>query len=927
MSKHLLSLLVMLLGMTSLNAHPIDVAKAKIVGQKFANANFDNQLRSNDLQFVYAGVSNRNETCFYVFNSGEEGFVIVSADDRFRPIVGYSNEGPFATDNMSPELAFYLDKIIEARTSPNAVLFDDTEQEWQSIMSTGKMLSRNGGRAIDYICTTKWNQDWPYNMYAPEASSGSGGHCYAGCVATAMSQVMKHWNHPTKGTGSKSYYCHGYGMQSANFGETTYHWELMPDRLGGASQEEIEEVALFMYHCGVSVEMSFSPTGSGANSWDVPDAINRYFSYTNNANLETRDYYTLFQWQDKLKESIDLGWPLYYSGFSNSGGHAFVCDGYDDNDLFHFNWGWGGSSDGWFVVDEIDYAGWAQAVFNYVPTDVFNYMPMQPENFLVNPSGDYDYAATIEWTNPTQDIHLNPINGIDQIVVTRNGEIIYTEDNVTPGASMSYTDHYMPIKVRYAVYAVSHNAKGLEAYEDDVLLGPTCTWTIEMTSSNDEGWPGGYLSFVNTAGQEIALVTLESASLTRNVNLPLGHVDIIWKNPTGSVENMTFVIKNPKGDTKVSFNGANNDLANGLFYCVNNTCEDEEVYLEGPKNLTLTRLDNDVILEWEAIDREAINYQVYRDNLLYAVTYTTNYTDTNVSGVLHSYYVTAFTDKGETDRSNIRHITDEIDCTAPTNLRYEMVNATRAKISWDAPEAEGLTGYMLYRRAKGEDFKRIKLLTNTFHNDNIGAQPNGCYEYAVTAYYSDSDCESAFASTQDDPELNTVVVNKGIIPMHLDFFIHEGHVILQWQEATMVDKYYIYRDGQRIGSSTTTDFVDFESTPSQSYHYTVTGRTAFIESSHSNEVFVDWTTDLNENTDAQETVLYPNPTSGELYVEAKGLQEVEIFNLMGQSVLRQNAAESLTHIDMSVLAEGTYFVKLMGEKNEVRKVVKIQKSK
>ena len=138
------------------------------------------------------------------------------------------------------------------------------------------------------------------------------------------------------------------------------------------------------------------------------------------------------QLQEMLKESHDIGWPVYYSGFSNSGGHAFVCDGYDDSDLFHFNWGWGGSSDGYFVIDEIDYAGWAHAVFNYVPSDVYEYMPLQPENLAVSPSGDFDYAATLTWTNPTQDIHMQNITSIDQIVITRNGTTIYTEDNVAP---------------------------------------------------------------------------------------------------------------------------------------------------------------------------------------------------------------------------------------------------------------------------------------------------------------------------------------------------------------------------------------------------------------------------------------------------------------------------------------------------------------
>ena len=306
----ILMLIVMLAGMTALNAHPIDASKAKNIGQKFVSANFNTISKTNDLQLVYTGTSDRNEACFYAFNVGQEGFVIVSADDRFRPIVGYSNEGPFETENMSPELEFYLSKIIEARTSRAAVLDDRTAEEWQSVTTTGKLLSRNGGRSVDHICTTKWNQNSPYNLYAPEANGGPGGRCYAGCVATAMSQVMKRWNHPTQGSSSHSYYCQDYGMQSANFGNTTYDWEHMPDLLSGASQEEIEAVALLMYHCGVAVDMQFSPTGSGANSWDVPFAIRHYFSYSNNSSLKNRDEYSLANWQNMLKEQFDIGWPV-----------------------------------------------------------------------------------------------------------------------------------------------------------------------------------------------------------------------------------------------------------------------------------------------------------------------------------------------------------------------------------------------------------------------------------------------------------------------------------------------------------------------------------------------------------------------------------------------------------------------------------------
>ena len=924
MKKNILFCLAMLLGMTSLNASPIDVARAKAIGQKFAQTNFNNNLRSNELQLVYTGSSNRGEACFYAFNVGDEGFVIVSADDRFRPIVGYSDEGPFATENPSPELMFYLDKIIEARTSRSAILFDDTEQEWQSVATTGHMLSRNGGRGVDYICTTKWNQDSPYNYYAPEASSGPGGRCYAGCVATAMSQVMKRWDYPAQGSGSHSYYCYGHGMLSANFGTTTYDWEHMPDELVGSTQQEIEAVALLMYHCAIAVDMEFSPSGSGANSWDVPDAIEQYFSYSNHATLKMRDQYSLTNWQNMLKESHDIGWPVYYSGFSNSGGHAFVCDGYDDSDLFHFNWGWGGSSDGWFVIDEIDFADWAQAVFNFVPSDVYTYMPLEPNNLNVSTSGDFDYAATLTWTNPTQNIHLQTLTNIDKIVVTRNGKIIHTENNVTPGAEMSYTDHYMPRMVNYSVYAVVHNAKGLAATEKDIVLGPTCTWTVEMSSSNPQGWNGGALSFVNSAGDELGHLSLTSTHAIRTVTLPVGHIEIHWKSPEQAINEFGFLIKNANGENKAHFHGSSTEIQNGLFYIANNTCNNKDEELDGTL-LTAMIADNQVTLNWNPVDN-SLFYQIFRDGVLYDMTTETSFIDNDTREIFHTYYVTALTAEGETLQSNLCSYQPESECHTPINFKIEPYDPGKAKLSWEPPVGETVTGYMLYRRTKGNEFKRIKLLTSTSFTDNLNARPDDHYEYAVTAYFRDTQCESGYASTESNPELNFVEFNKTIIPTHLDFYIQDGYVILEWEEASMAESYNVYRDGEHIGYGITGhSFVDYFAIPQHSYHYVITGCTPHMESNPSNVVYVDWTININENTSNKNTSIYPNPTENIVTIEANGLRLVRVFNVMGQEIQNLEVTGNQVTIDLSTQPAGCYFIEAVGEQGcEINKILKIK---
>ena len=216
MKKYLMTLLALVFGIGMVQANPVSLSQAKYVGQQFVQANFE-QSRQSDLMLVYTGTSARGEVCFYVFNVGDKGFVMVSADDVFRPIVGYSDEGSFDAQNINPELAYMLDELTSYRSGK---LFGEptpmVAAEWDLVMNRGTLISRNGGRASTYLCQTKWNQDYPYNYYCPTGNGGPGGHVYAGCVATAMSQVMKYWNHPLQGPGSHSYY-YGGGPWTASF--------------------------------------------------------------------------------------------------------------------------------------------------------------------------------------------------------------------------------------------------------------------------------------------------------------------------------------------------------------------------------------------------------------------------------------------------------------------------------------------------------------------------------------------------------------------------------------------------------------------------------------------------------------------------------------------------------------------------------------
>lgn len=923
MNKHFLLLIALFLGITSLNANPVDREKAKIIGQKFACTAINSDLKASDLQLVYTGTSNRGEACFYAFNVGEEGFVIVSADDRFRPIVGYSNEGPFETENMSPELAFYLEKIIEARTSRNAVLFDNTAEEWASVANTGKLISRNGGRGVDFICTTKWNQDSPYNLYAPDAPGGPGDRCYAGCVATAMSQVMKHWDHPTKGMGSHSYYSN-YGLLTANFGTTNYDWDNMPIRIHGASpQEQIEAIALLMYHCGVAVDMMFSPNGSGAYSTDVPDAISSHFLYSDNADHEERNNYSLLAWQNKLKASFDLNWPLYYSGYSNSGGHAFVCDGYDDNDYFHYNWGWGGSGDGWFVIDEIDYASWAAAIFNFVPAEVFLYMPKEPENLTVTTETDGTFSATLSWNNPTKNIQNGNLTNIDQIIVKRDGKTIFSESNVAPGAAMSFTDHYLPTVVNYAVYAVVNSAKGIEATAESILLGPTTQWTVDMTSSDPEGWGSASISFVNSAGIEVANATLTSASSTQTVNIPKGSIYLYWNRPSHTISHVSFDIKDNMGQRIVSFASASNNLDKGLFFVAHQTSGSRN-FNDVPTNLAATVVGNDIKLNWNHVDVPIITYCIYRDGLMYDVSNEYQYTDINAAGVFHSYHVTTLNDRGESHPSNHCNVMPGSTCASPSNFSARVVNKNKVDLQWDAVVGNAPDAYAVMRRAKGEPFDIHKLWISTLYSANLNVLINDLYDFAVCAMYEQPECESAYSNAAENPEINFLTINKTIIPMNLRYDIVNNAVILNWDVAMRAETYNVYRNGELIaeGISEST-FTDASAQSQQDYCYTVTGATPYIESNPTNEVCIDWSVSVAENN--QNLAIYPNPTTGMVSVKAEGLNHISVFNLMGQVVMQQIVSANQAAIDLSALPEGTYFIKAVTDNGSLtQKIMKTQ---
>ena len=198
------------------------------------------------------------------------------------------------------------------------------------------------------LLTALWNQNKYYNACSPldeNAPSGYDQRTPNGCVAVAMAMILYYYRYPLQGSGSHTNHT-DYGDFFVDFSQQTYCYEAMTDQLSFYNHE----VAKLIFHCGTAVDMMYGPDGSGAYSANVPNALVSYFGYNPDCEYLSRHNYTSDQWRGYLMEELDAGRPVYYAGCSQDGCHAFVCDGYDADQYFHFNFGWGGSANGYYVL-------------------------------------------------------------------------------------------------------------------------------------------------------------------------------------------------------------------------------------------------------------------------------------------------------------------------------------------------------------------------------------------------------------------------------------------------------------------------------------------------------------------------------------------------------------------------------------------------
>jgi hypothetical protein len=303
--------------------------------QRGLNIQNDIQLKKKCLKKTQ---TSKKEATYFVFNvNDDKGFVIVSGDDRTAPIIGYTTEGNYDENELPENFKSWIQAF-----SDQIEALDNTH-----VTSSSNAVATHS--AIAPLLATKWNQSSPYNNKCPLYQ---GENCVTGCVATAMAQIMNYHKWPQAACTVIPEYTYTLASTKYNMPalpSITFDWSSMKDTY--SETDNGDAVATLMLYCGQSVKMTYTTSGSGASDNSVRSALRDYFGYDSNIQYLNRINYKMDEWDQLVYKELENARPIYYSGQSSGGGHAFVCDGYDGKGYYHINWGWGGYCDGYFKLE------------------------------------------------------------------------------------------------------------------------------------------------------------------------------------------------------------------------------------------------------------------------------------------------------------------------------------------------------------------------------------------------------------------------------------------------------------------------------------------------------------------------------------------------------------------------------------------------
>ena len=822
----------------------------------------------------------------YIYNIGTQGFVMISGNTVLPPVLAWSNQGRFpdlenAPENFSSWIRHYkemIDFAVANDIAPEAKIQQQWDEAAQGIFGTRDI------QTVDPLISTHWNQDCFYNEYCPSTGwwgGGPCGHTYAGCVACAMAQIMKYWNHPAQGYGSHSYVHNEYGTQSANFGNTTYQWSQMPDELWYSN----DAVATLMYHCGVSVNMNYSPSGSGAYSPDVETAYRTYFGYCG-AKYLSKTNYQEENWIAMLKADLDLSHPVYYSGSSEIGGHAFVCDGYDSDDLFHFNFGWSGSGDGFYSTYDVNgYNQYQAVVIHIYPAEI-----QSDANGIIYVSTDGQGDGS-SWSNATNKLELatsfsqafgnkvwvkkgtyyGDISNSEGAFYITAGNHVYGsfEGNEPPDFDLSLRDFD-----KNATILDGQNARRVLVQEQAFNAGTTAVWDgfvirngatgtgagaylnnyVTLSNCtfkhNDASMFGGGLYINSTGGN--SRVNLDDCTIRDNTaSMGGGICDRIGANYTNCrISNNTA---STKGGGIYLYNNTEPVFKNCIFN--NNTAKNAgAMYARGK----FTAYNCDIVMN---LATESIGgiYNEQRHNKYYNCILWGNMAD------------------GQPNQTE--GVSDYEHCAVQGDVEGTEIIDLPAENSGDEP--------------------------GVFVRFNHPAQGAGAeYHNEDWSLKSRSICLNAGKPNTTGLGSTDIAGNPRIQKGRVDIGAYESCASLTLIEDALYESDFPYW---------------FFSTPLTEPGY----YTHVLDGQDCDSVIglTLMTLEGVEETAESSIQVWPNPTYGLLHIEVEDLAFIEIRNLLGQSVLH---AEKVESIDLSDFEKGVYFL-ILSNKNGAKTVTKVIK--
>ena len=550
----LFSLLCM--AMTALYAAPVSPSVAMQVASNFyaVNAGKSGSVSLTDV------TSQSGFQEFYIFVHPQgKGFVIVAADDCVQPIIGYSLSSSFTfplpehvyahLQGYEQEIAYYKSAGIRATS--------EIIDLWES-MQNGSYTPRNT-TSVSPMLTTTWNQSPYYNNLCPDSA---GIHAVTGCTATATAQVMKYWNWPATGTGSHTYTDDNFGTLTANFGATTYNWSMMPNSLNSQSTTaQVNAVATLMFHVGVAIETDYGINSSGAytNSYGYSDfassenALKDYFGYKNTLYSVYKDQTTSANWVNILTAEMDAGRPVIESGHGG-GGHAFVCDGYDNNGLFHINWGWGSAYDGYFAHDALNPGGGGTGsgsmgtynqdqslVVGIEPNGVLHtnvsYLTLPQEGGSASFTVTSNNNNSASWTASSNQswLTVSPSSGAGSGAVTTVNAI----------ASANNTG-----SMRSALITITQGNQSVTVTvsQSECATSDMCQITVQMDDGYGDGWNGSYLTLSSSSGYVYGTATIsDGSSATQQFNVCPSGLTLAWTSGSQWDNECSVVVYNAAG--------------------------------------------------------------------------------------------------------------------------------------------------------------------------------------------------------------------------------------------------------------------------------------------------------------------------------------------------------------------------------------------